>query len=300
MFKRIKNYIQHPKVFKLVLLEHISPFLTTEAYLKLRWRVRMGYPLNLDNPQTFNEKLQWLKINYRNPLYTTLVDKYAVKKYVEEKIGAEHVVPLIASWDSVNDIDWNALPNQFVVKCSHDCGGMVICKDKSKLNIEEAKRKLRKCLKTNYYYKSREWPYRGVKPKIFCEAYMEDEHGELRDYKWFCFDGVPKALFIASDRQKEGEDTKFDFYDTEFNHLPFTNGHPNSTEHIVKPEGFEKMKELAAKLSQGMPQVRIDFYDVNGHIYFGEFTFFHWGGMTPFKPKEWDYKFGSWIKLPIS
>ncbi len=298
VFEKIKFYYQNPKVFKLVALEHLSPFLSTSAYIKIRWKIRMGYSIDLNNPQTFNEKLQWLKVNYRNPLYTTLVDKFCVKKYVEEKIGSEYVVPLIDSWDSVDDIDWVKLPNQFVIKCSHDCGGMVICKDKSKLDIEGAKRKLKKCLRTNYYWKSREWPYRGVKHKIFCESYMEDEHGELRDYKFFCFNGEPKVLFVASERQKKDEETKFDFFDMDFNHLPFTNGHPNSSAVIEQPEGFEKMKELAAILSQGMPQVRVDFYNVNGHIYFGEFTFFHWGGMTPFTPKEWDYKLGSWIELP--
>ena len=145
---------------------------------------------------------------------------------------------------------------------------------------------------------SREWPYKNVEPVIFAEEYKEDEFGELRDYKWFCFDGEPKALFIATDRGKGHKQTRFDFYDMDFNHLPFTNGHPNSDKKITKPLGFEKMKELASILSKGFPHVRVDFYDVNGTIYFGEFTFYHWGGMMPFEPKEWDYKFGSWIKLP--
>ena len=137
-----------------------------------------------------------------------------------------------------------------------------------------------------------------MKPRIFAEAYMEDEFGELRDYKWFCFDGEPKAMFVASDRQKNDEETKFDFYDENFNHLPITNGHPNSSTFIEKPKGFDIMKELASKLSKGLPEVRMDFYDVNGKVYFGEFTFFHWGGLMPFEPREWDLKFGDWIKLP--
>ena len=259
----------------------------------------MDYELNLDNPRTFNEKLQWIKLYDHNPLYTKLVDKFRAKQYVIEKVGEEHVIPLLGRWDDVNEIEWDKLPNQFVIKCSHDCGGMVICKDKSKLDINAAKKKLKRCLKRNYYWESREWPYKNVIPVIFAEAYMEDEYGELRDYKWFCFDGEPKALFVASERQKEDEETKFDFFDANFNHLPITNGHPNSSKLIEKPKGFDTMKDLASTLSKGIPEVRVDFYSVNGKVYFGEFTFFHWGGLMPFKPKEWDYKFGDWIKLPI-
>ena len=268
-------------------------------FIRLRWNANMPYRLNLRHPRTFNEKLQWIKLNDRNPLYTTLVDKYKVKQYVTERIGSEHVIPLLGAWDNVESIEWDKLPNQFVIKCSHDCGGMVICKDKSKLDIAEAKKKLEKRWKQNYYWQSREWPYKNVVPKVFAEAYKEDQFGELRDYKWFCFDGEPKAFFIASDRQKENEETKFDFFDTEFNHLPFVQGHPNSKEKLEKPIGFEKMKELAAKLSKGIPEVRVDFYDVDGKVYFGEFTFFHFGGMTRFVPNEWDATFGKWIKLPI-
>ena len=231
-------------------------------------------------------------------MYTELVDKYRAKQYVTEKVGSEYVIPLLGQWDNVDEIEWEKLPNQFVIKCSHDSGSMVLCKDKSAFDVEAAKRKLRSCLKRNYYWESREWPYKNVKPQIFAEAYMEDEHGELRDYKWFCFDGEPKVMFVASDRQKNGEETKFDFYDENFNRLPITNGHPNSSTFIEKPKGFDIMKELASKLSKGLPEVRMDFYDVNGKVYFGEFTFFHWGGLMPFEPREWDLKFGDWIKLP--
>ena len=162
-----------------------------------------------------------------------------------------------------------------------------------------ARKKINKSLNRNYYHMHREWPYKNVKPRIIAEQYMEDESGyELKDYKWFCFDGVPKALFIAMDRGVEDVETKFDFYDENFKHLPFTNGHPNSPNPAPKPSSFEKMKELASKLSKGHPHLRVDFYDINGHIYFGELTFYHWSGMVPFEPKVWDYIFGSWIKLP--
>lgn len=296
VWKKIKRYWQNPKIFKLVALQHISPLLSDRLYIQTKWKIKMPYQLRIDNPQTFNEKLQWLKLYDHNPLYTTLVDKLKVKQYVVERIGQEYVIPLLGVWNSVEEIDWENLPNQFVIKCSHDCGGMVICKDKSKLDVGQAKQTLKKCLKTNYYWKSREWPYKNVVPKIFAEAYMEDEFGELRDYKWFCFDGEPKAMFIAADRTKKTE-TTFDFFDSDFNHLPFTNGHPNAIVPPQKPLGYDEMKRLAAELSKGIPQVRVDFYDINGRVFFGEFTFFHWGGMQPFVPEKWDYIFGSWIKL---
>lgn len=270
-----------------------------ELFLKIKFIYRMGYRLNLKKPRTYNEKLQWLKLNYREPLMTTMVDKYAAKKYVANLIGESYIIPTIDVWNSVDEIDFEKLPTQFVLKCTHDSGGLIVCKDKSKLDIEQAKLKLKRALNQNYFYSNREWPYLNVPRRIICEQYIEDESGyELKDYKWFCFDGEPKALFIASDRQVKGEETKFDFFDTDFRHLPFTNGHPNATKEIKKPVGFDEMKRLAAILSAGFPHLRVDFYDINGKVYFGELTFFHWSGMIPFNPKEWDEKFGSWINLP--
>ena len=270
-----------------------------QTYLKIAYWARMHKILNLENPQTYSEKLQWIKLYDRNPLYTMLVDKYEVKSYIQEHIGKEYVIPTIDLWDKFEDIDFTKLPNKFVLKCTHDSGGLIICKDKSKLDIDKARKKINKCLKHSFYWGMREWPYKNVKPRIIAEEYMEDSKtGELRDYKFFCFDGVVKALFVASERQKEGEETKFDFFDADYNHLPFQNGHPNASVLPEKPMCFDVMKELASKLSKGIPEVRIDFYEVDGRVYFGEMTFFHWSGMTPFDPEEWDYKFGSWIKLP--
>ena len=277
----------------------VSKLIPDKLYIKIKYRASMGMKINLKNPETYNEKLQWMKLFDRNPLYVTLVDKHDVKPYVAERIGQEYIIPTLGVWDRVEDIDFDALPNQFVLKCTHDSGGLVICKDKSKLNIEEAKQKLNKSLKHNFFYVGREWPYKNVKPRILAEAYMEDTAtAELRDYKFFCFDGVVKAMFVATERQKEGEEVKFDFYDAEYNHLPFRQGHPNAKEPTAKPETYEKMRVLAEKLSQGLPQVRVDLYEVNGKNYFGEMTFFHHNGFVPFEPEEWDYTFGSWIKLP--
>lgn len=279
------------------LLSSFLRFLPDKWYIRAKWFARrMPYGLNLKTPRTYNEKLQWIKLYDHNPLYTTLVDKYKVKDYVANRIGSKCIIPLIDSWNSVEEINWDKLPNQFVIKCSHDCGGMVICKDKSHLDIPSAVQKLKNAFGQNYYYTSREWPYKNVVPKVFAEQYMEDEFGELRDYKFFCFNGEVKAMFIASDRSKDTE-TCFDFYDTDFNHLPFTQGHPNAIVPPLKPRGFDTMIKLASILSKGLPEVRVDFYDVNGNVFFGEYTFFHFGGMVEFNPTEWDYKFGSWIDL---
>lgn len=293
---KLKKYIiDLLEIIELRRRRHVNP----EEYLPHIFNLRMGKYPDLSNPQTYSEKLQWMKLYYHNPLYTKLVDKYEVKDYVAKIIGSEYIIPTIAVWNSVKEINWNELPDQFVLKCTHDSGGLVICKDKSIFNKRKAIKKLTKCLKKNYYYDGFEWPYKNVKPRIIAEQYMEDSKTqELRDYKFFCFDGVVKALFIATERQKEGEDVKFDFFDDDFNHLPFVQGHENAKILPEKPKCFDRMKELASKLSLGLPQVRVDFYEVNGNVYFGEMTFFHHGGWTKFEPEDWDYKFGSWITLP--
>ena len=274
-------------------------FINPESFIKSAFKKRMGYDLNLSEPRTYSEKLQWLKLYYHNPLYTTLVDKYAVKDYVASAIGGEFIIKTLGVWDKFDSIDFNSLPDQFVLKCTHDSGGLVICKDKSQLSIQEARKVINKSLSHNFYYAGFEWPYKNVKPRIIAEEYMEDtKTKELRDYKFFCFDGVVKFLFIATERQKEGEDVKFDFFDANFNHLPFRQGHENAPILPEKPSRFEDMKAIAEKLSKGIPHVRIDLYEVDGRVYFGEYTFFHHGGWTPFDPAEWDLTFGKEIHLP--
>lgn len=273
--------------------------ISDEEYLRLRYRQAFGKELNLDNPHTFNEKIQWLKLHDRKPIYTTMVDKYLAKQYITDKIGAEYVIPTLGKWDRFEDIDFTKLPERFVLKCNHDCGSVFICKDKKTFDYAGIGRKIEAALKQNYYWGTREWPYKDVKPCILAEEYMEDStNHDLKDYKFFCFDGVVKALFIASDRQSKEEDTKFDFFDEEFNHLSFSNGHPNADPVPTKPQSFNKMKELASVLSKGIPLLRVDFYEVDGKPYVGELTFSHWNGMVPFTPEEWDYKFGEWISLP--
>lgn len=253
---------------------------------------------DLKNPRTYNEKLQWLKLYDRKPIYTIMVDKYRVKEYVANIIGDEFIIPTIGVWERPEDIDFDSLPEQFVLKWNHDSGSIIICKNKAELNTIEAIKRLSKRAKYNGFHYGREWPYKNVKPCIIAEKYMENEEtGDLRDYKFFAFNGTARAMFIATDRFEEC-DTKFDFFDMDYQHLPFTNGHPNADTIPTKPMQFELMKELSAKLSMGIPQVRVDWYEANGKLYFGEFTFFHWSGFKPFVPNEWDYTFGSWIELP--
>jgi len=269
----------------------------SEEFVKRLYKYKMGFELNLENPVRYTEKLQWLKLYDCNPMYTSMVDKYEAKRIVAEKIGEEYVVPLLGVWSNVNEIDFQALPDRFVLKTTHDSGGIVICKDKNKLNIPLTKMKLNYYLKRNYYECSREWPYKNVQPRIIAEEYMEDsKYKELRDYKFFTFHGEPKVLYIAKGRGTKS--TVADFFDMDFNHLPFTIDHDMADEYPEKPVQFEKMKEFAQKLSRGTPQLRVDFYEVDSRIYVGEMTFFHCSGMDAFHPDEWDFKFGEWVSLP--
>ncbi len=286
------------QVSKYPLVNKLMRLLPDKWFIMLKWYGRrMPYRLNLRNPKTFSEKLQWIKLYDHNPLYTTLVDKYRVKQYVQEQLGAEHVIPLLGVWDKVEDIEWDKLPNQFVIKTNHDCGGLIICKNKSHFDLEKAKSKLQKSMNHNYYYDGREWPYKNVERKVFAEAYMEDEYGELRDYKFFCFNGEPKYCQVISGRSKK---MCIDFFDYNWKHQPFhePQWYPFADLEPTRPKGFDQMWSFARKLAEGKPFSRIDFYDVNGHVYFGEITFFPTGGMGGFDPIEWDYTFGSWIKLP--
>ena len=283
-----------------LILNQIAPLIKNDE-LFLKWKyytVFHRFP-NLKNPQTYNEKLQWLKLHDKHPEYTQMVDKAEAKKYLANIIGEEYIIPTLGVYNSFDEIDFEKLPNQFVMKCTHDSGGVVVCKDKNSLNIQAVRKKIEYGLGKSAYWGTREYPYKAINPRIIVEAYMEDESGyELKDYKIFCFDGKPKFLFVATDRGIKGEETKFDFFDLEWNLLPFINGHPNSTKPIKKPENFDKMVELSAQLSKNMPHVRVDLYNISSKIYFGELTFFHWSGMTPFIPEEWDYTFGKMICLP--
>lgn len=273
----------------------VTSFIPDKLFIQLKYRRLMGRWPNLKNPTTFNEKIQWLKLYDRKPEYTKMVDKLAVRDIIKEKIGEEYLIPLLGSWKNANDINFDSLPDQFVLKCNHDSGSVIICRDKKNFNKNTACKILNKRLKESGFDYGREWPYKNVTPYIIAEKYMVDESNEeLSDYKFFCFNGQPIYMFIATDRFK---DTKFDFFDMEFNHLDIINGHSNSGKLFEKPKGFESMKELAKILSEDLPHVRIDFYNINGQIFFGEITFFHYSGFTPFEPEKWDYELGSKIKM---
>lgn len=274
--------------------------LSDREYLEKKFYAMLGYSLDLSNHQTFNEKLQWLKLYDRKPEYTMMVDKYKVREYIKEKTGEEYLIPLLGVWDKAEDIDFDALPNQFVLKCNHNSGlGMYICKDKSKLTenqIKAIRKNLAKGLQQDYYLTGREWPYKNVPRKIIAEKYMEDETGQLRDYKFYCFNGEPKIIMINRDR--EIGKTKADYFDMDFNWIDLKWGYEHALVKPSKPINFEKMKELAAILSKDIPELRVDFYEVNNKIYFGELTFFDGSGFDKIEPKEWDEKLGEWITLP--
>lgn len=272
--------------------------LPDKLYIQLLYFKHFRRFVNFENPQTFNEKLQWLKLYDRNPLYSTIVDKLKMKDWLEEKIGPGFTVPTLGVWDKPGDIDFNTLPNQFVLKWNHDSGSIVICKDKKIFNIKEAMHKLEYGYKVNGFWYGREWPYLNVPPKLLAEPYLKDsETGELRDYKVFAFNGKVKLLLIASERQKPGVDTKFDFYDMDLKHIDMRNQHENASVPPVPPNNFKLMKELAEKISKGFAHLRVDFYEVNGKVYIGELTLCHGSGLMTFTPEKWYKIMGDWIDL---
>ena len=279
------------------LKDFIKKMIPDSIYLMYSFKKQMKYSLNLRKPKTFDEKLQWLKLYNRNPLYATLVDKYAVKKWVADKIGEQYIIPTLGVWNKFDDIDFDKLPNQFVLKCTHDSGGLIIVRNKSEFDVVSARQKLTKCLKRNFYWQSREWPYKNVSPRIIAEPYMEDTtYRELRDYKFYTFNGKPKFLLIAKGRQCNQK--TFDYFDMDFNHIDLQDeGVPNSLNAPEKPICFEEMKNMSKILSEGIPHVRVDFYEINGKVYFGEMTFFDAGGFMKAKPISWEIEWGNLIDL---
>ena len=277
--------------------------LPDKAYLSIKFRKEFGRWPNWDNPQTYSEKLQWLKLYDRRPEYTMMVDKYAVKKYVADIIGEEYVIPTLGVWDKPEEIEWDKLPNQFVLKTTHGGGneGVVICRDKNSFDRQKAINLLNKDLNTDLYKVWREWPYKNVPKRIIAEKYIDPnpETNDLSDYKFFCFNGEVKGLFVATERQNPNEEVKFDFFDENYEHLPLRQGHDHAKITPPKPRNFELMKSLSEKLSKGFPHVRIDLYDLGDRVLFGEITFFHFSGLVKFEPEYWDKHFGDMLTLPI-
>ena len=282
------------------ILFNISRILPDRLYLKLKYKHTFGEKLNLDSPKTFNEKLQWLKLHDRKDVYTTMVDKYKAKKYVADIIGKKYIIPTLGIYDKFDDIDFDKLPNQFVIKCTHDSGGLVIVKDKKELNFDLAKRKINSCLKRNYYYHGREWPYKNVKPRIIIEKYMEDKGNKtMRDYKFFCFNGKPELMYLSEGLENH-KTARMSFYDMDMKLTDCLRSDYKPLEYTPKkPKNFEKMKEFSSILSKKIPHLRVDWYEINGELYFGELTLTTCGGMVPFNDEEWNKRLGDLINLEL-
>lgn len=285
---KIISYIVEPKKIILYLMnKNYLSFIPDETFLKMKYKLMMGKKLDLENPKTFNEKLQWLKLHDRNPEYTKMVDKYEAKEYVANIIGKEYIIPTLGVWDKFDDIDFDALPNEFVLKPTHTSGNVFICKDKSRIDYKKLKKQVNKWLKRDYYKIHREWPYKNVKPRIIAEEYMEDQTGELVDYKVYAFNGKCDYVMTCVDRAK-GE-TKFLYYDRNWNlkkEFSFDGLKYGQTINVPRPKNLDKMFELAEILSKDIPFVRVDFYEANGNLYFGELTFFPSAGFDNTRTKE--------------
>ena len=298
LFEGIKHIVGRDAI---QFMYKLFSFIPDRPYLKMLYRIRTGKRLNLENPTRFNEKLQWIKLYDRKEEYTIMVDKFAVKDYVSNKIGAKYVIPLLGCWKTTDEIDFASLPPRFVLKCTHDSYGLVICKDKSKLDIKEVKKKLDKSLKNNFYLSYREWPYKNVQPRIIAEEYLEDyssnNRDDLADYKVLCFNGEPR--FIELHRGRFSGRHSQEFYDCDWNLLDISQ--PKlfiNPQKVGKPECLEEMLRLSRILSEGIPHIRVDWYIANGQLYFGELTFFDGSGFFRFIPDEFDFTLGSLITLP--
>lgn len=295
---KILRVLLHPSKILIFLDNHRIIKLPDKLYLELMYKNKFNKKLDLVNPKTFNEKLQWLKLYNRKDIYTTMVDKIDVKEYVSNIIGEEYIIPTLGIYNKFDDIDFEKLPKQFVIKCTHDSGGIVIVKDKNEFNKDKAKSIINKSLKNNYYYNWREWPYKNVKPRIIIEKFMEDEkYSQLNDYKLMCFNGKVKCSFVCSERDNIKDGLAVTFFDNDWNKMPFTRHYRNSNKEIRKPYNFTKMIDLAERLAKDIPFVRIDFYEINKKIYFGEVTFFPGAGIEEFNPEKWDEIIGGWIDL---
>jgi hypothetical protein len=304
ILKKLLKYISNPSYILNWVLFHFGQVFSDKTFLLLKYHLIFGKKLNLKNPLTFNEKIQWLKLYDRKPEYTQMADKYEVRKYISEKIGKEYLIPLLdidnnrgGVWNSFSDINFDVFPNQFVLKCTHDSGSVIICRDKNTFDIKKARKKINSCLNKNFYWPGREWVYKNIKPRIIVEKYMVDESDtELKDYKIFCFNGEPKIIQVHFDRFT---DHKRNMYSSEWEYIPFTTEYStNPCIQIKKPQSLNLMLNIARKLSENTIYLRVDLYSIKEKIYFGELTFYHGSGYIMFTP-EWDKTLGDWINLPI-
>ena len=300
---KLFRYISDPK-YRFIINDglHLYSLLSDEKYLKKKFKNRLGYELNLNSPSTFNEKLQWLKIHDRNPLYHTLVDKIKVKEYVSAKIGEEYIIPTYGIWNKVEEIDWKTLPDSFVLKVSHDSGGVFICKDKNKVDLNNIASIINEHLRRDYYLSCREWPYKNLERKVLAEQLLVDnrsDNGDLIDYKFYCFNGCPTYLYVSQGLSNHST-AKISFLDLDWNLAPF--GRDDYDSFVIPPEKppcLQEMIDIASTLANGMPFVRVDLYNVNNKIYFSELTLYPCSGMMPFSPPEYDKALGDLLDLTI-
>lgn len=274
--------------------------LSDEEFLSKLCKLKLGYELCLDNPTKFNEKIQWLKIYDRKPEYTIMADKFLVKDFVKERIGEQYIIQTIGVWEHFDEIDFDELPSQFVLKCTHDSGSIIIVKDREEFAQikEKVKTKIEKKLRKNYYYHTREWCYKNIHPRIIAEPYLQnDSEEEMVDYKFMCFNGKVRCSFVCSERFSE-DGLKVTFFDREWNRMPFERHYPRSKRFLPKPQKYSEMITLAEELAKDIPFIRVDFYEINGKVYFGELTLYPGSGFEEFCPREWDETLGTWISLP--
>lgn len=290
-------YIKRPKkLFMRLCQKGIIP-LWDKEYLKIRYKEQTGKKLNINNPVLYNEKLQWLKLYDRKPIYTDMVDKYEAKSFIKKTVGDRYVIKTIGIYDKFDDINFDSLPKKFVMKCTHNSGGVIICSDKSELDIDATRESINEFLKVNHYLRGREWPYKNVKPRIIIEELLENNDGsETIEYNFFCFDGKPKIVMTCHGDKRIKRYN--DFYDIDFHKINLKCNYDNSDIIDKKPHNYDEMLKISRKLSQNIPHLRVDLYLCNNKIYVGELTFFHWSGFGKFTPGEWDKKLGDMIKLP--
>lgn len=294
----IIKFIKKPKNIILCLMDKgYFNFLSDKIFIRLKYEILMNSKLNLENPKTFNEKLQWLKLYDRKDIYTIMADKYAAKKYISNLIGEKYIIPTLGIYSNFDEIDFMKLPNKFVIKCTHDSGGLVICKDKSKLNIKSAKNKINKCLSQNYYYTNREWVYKNIEPKIIIEKYID---GLEFDYRFYCFEGTPKYIYVYTEKEIGSDKPSIencDIYNIKWEKQEFHNKSLPSKNGVLKPKLLDEMIKISKKISKNTHFLRVDFYYINGKIYLSELTFYPGAGFSKFYPEKYDYNLGSLIKI---
>lgn len=299
--RKVRQLFQDPKSFFLYVISRYGRFIPDKTYLQLKYSLAWGKKLDFENPKTLNDKFNWLKVNYHDERLHQFADKYEVKQFVSKTIGEEYVVPCLGVWDSFDEIDFTKLPNQFVIKTTHDSSGAYIVRDKRKMDVDAARKHCEGSLRRGWYYPNREWVYKDVRRRIIADTFLDDHSHDksgisLNDYKFWCFNGFPKAMYVTVKDKEIFEN----FYDKDFNPMPINHRFARHEPEFEKPQGFEKMWDLSGKLATATksPFVRVDFFNVDGKIYFGEFTFYDWAGLRPFADEKQEIELGSWLKLP--